>query len=193
MDDAATYDTEKALSLVASHFRLPLEAVAGLARQVEFAADLHKTAVPVDARNANRQGHIEKVKGQLREWDRLFKAEYPDLMEDVHQMVERERRRANAVWAVKAGIAPPDHSPPDHVFIRALASVYREASGKELPAPVIGRTGRTRGKVEPTEFSNFVLDVFRALCDGKPPSLDTIRRVSDKLRMRQQLRMAARA
>jgi hypothetical protein len=159
-------DLEKALGIVAGHFPLaPPEVAHAFAKRIEFAADLRKTAVPVDARNAIRLDDIKRI--ELRELNRLFAAGYPDVMEDFRQMVWRELRLANAAGALKGKLGPPDH-----VLVKALKGVYRDGSGKE---PGVA-ADRVTGRVVPNKFTNFVSDVFRAFCDGESPSLDTIRR-----------------
>ena len=159
-------DLEKALGIVSGHFPLaPPEVAHAFAKRIEFASDLRKTAVPVDACNAIRLDDIKRI--DLHELNRLFAAGYPDLMENVRQMVWRELRLANAARALKGKLGPPDH-----VLVEALKGVYRDGFGKE---PGVA-TDRETGRVVPNKFTNFVSDVFRAFCDGESPSLDTIRR-----------------
>jgi len=169
-------DLEKALGLVAEHFPgTPPEIAIGFAERIEFATNLRKTAVPVDARNADRLNDILRIQDSLREWERLFKADYPDLMINVRDMVERERCHASAALSMKRWLGPPDYA-----LVKALAGVYRAAAGKELPSAVVHRV---TGQIVRNGFADFVLSVFSALCDGEPPSLDTIRRAVDDLRM----------
>lgn len=140
-----------------------------LCRAIVFAAEIRKTAVANgDPNMSMRLGRIRSIKKTFREWDDLFLAEYPEEIAMIKDMVEQERRRANAAQTLKKRLGPPNY-----VFVKALLKVYREASGRAAWAT----NDRTLRRLVPNAFTDFVVDVFLAFCDGEdPPSLDTIKR-----------------
>jgi hypothetical protein len=161
-------DVRKALDLLADRFPYAIapETAQKIAMKVAFAAELRETATPVDAHNADRLDDIERLEKQLPEWNRVFGAKYPDVIADMHSMVEEERARANAARVLKARLGPKDY-----LFVKALKAPYREATGKHPSRPA---TDRISQKITPNGFTDFVLAAFAALCEGEPPSLNTI-------------------
>jgi len=161
------HDVRKSLDLLADRFpAIAPETAQELARKVAFAAEIRETATPVDAHNADRLGDITTLEKSLPESCRLFGVKYPDVIADMRSMVEEERARANAARVLKARLGPKDY-----VFVKALKGAYREATGKHPSRPA---TDRISGEIVPNAFTDFVLGVFAALCEGEPPSLATI-------------------
>jgi hypothetical protein len=158
------HDVRKALDLLADRFpwaEIAPETAHEIARKVAFAAEIRETAAPGDAHNADRLDDITKL-----EKSRLFGAKYSDVIADMRSMVEEERARANAARVLKSRVGPKDY-----VFVKALKGAYREATGKHPSRPA---SDRISGKITPNGFTDFVLGVFAALCEGEPPSLATI-------------------
>ncbi len=167
--------SEAATAVLVRHFPgLPSTRARELSARIDFAEDLRETATPPDPRNATRLRDLRRFKRCLREMHRLLGASYPDLMSANHHAVEVEIRLANSAYMMTT------FGPPDHVFIKTLVGVYRDAAGEAPPSFVVDREN---GHIVRNRFTDFVLDAFRALCDGEPPSLDTVRRAVDDLRM----------